>query len=79
MTPYRYERCGPLVEGDGPDPASVGAAADGTGAIVTGPRKLMAQISGFALDAADTLTVRSLRTGTWGPAPYGFQRVRVQP
>lgn len=79
MSAYLHEHDGPLVQGDGPDPASVGAAAGEIGAIVTGPRKLMAQISGFALDETDALTVRSLRTGAWGDAPYGFLSVREEP
>lgn len=77
MTGFSYEQCAPLIDGVGPDPAQVGAANGERGAIVTGPRALMAKITGFRLLETGALQVRSARTGAWGDAPYGFLSVEL--
>ncbi|WP_306016197.1 hypothetical protein [Oceanicaulis sp. MMSF_3324] len=79
MMRFSFEQCAPLIDGDGPDPAQVGAADADTkrGAIVTGPRALMAKITGFRLTETGALHVRSARTGVWGDAPDGFLSVEL--
>lgn len=79
MSGFRFEQAFPLVTGEGQCPATVGVGHEGGVTWLTGPRAMMGKITGFAVDDAGAITVRSAKSGAWGPAPAAFEVETLSP